>query len=86
VLSQDGSGMTVGGVPQSVLPAQCQALVGQGGRGGLSCLKTAGYHQYVTFQPGSRYWAFQGIETGIFVVLAAALIVVAFAVVTRRDA
>jgi hypothetical protein len=40
----------------------------------------------VTYQPASRYWAFQGIETGIFLLLAAALIAVAFAVVSRRDA
>ena len=33
-----------------------------------------------------RYWAFQGIETGIFVVLAAALIAVTAIVVLRRDA
>ena len=39
-----------------------------------------------TYQPASRYWAFQGIETGIFVVLAAALLAVALAVVSRRDA
>ena len=24
-----------------------------------------GYHGFVTYQPASRYWAFQGIETGI---------------------
>jgi hypothetical protein len=87
VLSQDGSGITVDGVPQSALPASCQAVAVRGNPGSVdSCLRAAGYHQYVTFQPGSRYWAFQGIEAGIFVVLAAALIAVAFAVVTRRDA
>jgi ABC-type transport system involved in multi-copper enzyme maturation permease subunit len=31
--------------------------------------------QLVTFQPGSRFWAFQGIETAIFVLLAVALAV-----------
>ena len=86
VLSQDGTGVAIDGVPQSALPAQCQALVGQGGRSGLACVQAAGYRQYVTYQPGSRYWAFQGIETGIYVVLAAALLAVAFIVISRRDA
>ena len=30
----------------------------------------AKYHEVVTYQPGSRLWAFQGIETAIFLVLA----------------
>jgi hypothetical protein len=37
-------------------------------------------------QPASRFWAFQGIETGIFVVLAAVLLGVTFWVIKRRDA
>jgi hypothetical protein len=45
-----------------------------------------GYQGYVTYQPASRFWTFQGIETGIFVVLAAALLGVTFWVLNRRDA
>ena len=52
----------------------------------LSCAQAHHVRAYLTYQPASRYWAFQGIETGIFVVLAAVLLAVAFAVVTRRDA
>jgi ABC-type transport system involved in multi-copper enzyme maturation permease subunit len=86
-LSQDGSGFTFDGVPQSALPAACGTVAVRGNPGPVnSCLQAAGYHQYVTFQPGSRYWAFQGIEAGIFVVLAAALIAVTFVVISRRDA
>jgi hypothetical protein len=33
-----------------------------------------------------RFWALQGIEAGIFLVLAAALIAVAYRVVLTRDA
>jgi hypothetical protein len=40
----------------------------------------------VTYQPASRFWAFQGIETGIFVMLAAILLAVTFWVLKRRDA
>ena len=52
----------------------------------LSCMAAHGYRGYLTYQPASRFWAFQGIETGIFVVLAAVLLGVAFWVLKRRDA
>ncbi|MDX6394945.1 MAG: hypothetical protein QOJ73_6008 [Streptosporangiaceae bacterium] len=55
-------------------------------QGALSCLTAHGYRGYMTFQPASRFWAFQGIETGIFVVLAAVLLGVTFWVLKRRDA
>jgi hypothetical protein len=80
------------GLPVSSLPAACQQLAGNGrlGRAAyhavVSCAQAHGIRGYVTYQPASRYWAFQGIETGIFLLLAAALIAVTFAVVSRRDA
>jgi hypothetical protein len=91
----------INGVPASALPASCQKLIPNGGvafggpSGGpsgaqmhavTSCMQLAGFRQFVTYQPASRYWAFQGIETGIFVALAAALIAITFVVVSRRDA
>jgi hypothetical protein len=42
--------------------------------------------QFIIYQPASRYWAFQGIETGIVVFLAAVLLAVTAIVVLRRDA
>jgi hypothetical protein len=45
-----------------------------------------GFHDLITYQPAGRFWAFQGIEAGIFLVLAAALIAVAFRLVLARDA
>jgi hypothetical protein len=45
-------------------------------RGDQACfarLEQAGYRQQVTFQPASRYWTLQAIETAIFLALAAAL-------------
>jgi hypothetical protein len=51
-----------------------------------SCMSAHGYLQYVAYQPASRFWAFQGIETGIYVALAAILLGVAFWLVRRRDA
>jgi hypothetical protein len=52
----------------------------------LSCMQSAGYRQLISYQPGWRYWPFQGIETGIYLLLAAALVAVAWYVVRRRDA
>ncbi len=50
------------------------------------CMTAHGYRQYLAYQPASRFWAFQGIETGIFLVLAAALLAVTYWVLRRRDA
>ncbi len=74
------------GVP---VPAACQKFIGGASpnlHGVLSCMSAHGYRAYVTYQPASRFWAFQGIETGIFVVLAAVLLGVTFWVIKRRDA
>jgi len=70
------------------IPAACRGLVG-GGLGiqpALSCIGAHGYREYTTYQPASRYWPFQFIETGIFLALAAALVAVTFVALRRRDA
>ena len=83
----------INGVPLGALPASCQKLVPNGNppsdaatHAVNSCMQSAGFRSFITYQPASRYWAFQGIETGIYVALAAALIAITFAVITRRDA
>ena len=50
------------------------------------CLASHGFRQMLTYQPASRFWAFQGIEAAIFVVLAAALVGFAIWWVLGRDA
>ena len=77
------NGAVIGGLPVNLLPPACQAL-GSGPQAQL-CASAHGIRQYLSYQPSSRYWAFQGIETGIFVALAAALVGVAFLIVRRRD-
>jgi hypothetical protein len=52
----------------------------------LPCLTAHGYQGSMIYQPATRFWAFRGIETGIFVVLAAVLIGITFLVLSRRDA
>jgi hypothetical protein len=42
------------------------------------------YHVVAQYQPLSRFWAFQWIETGIFLGVAAALIAATFVLVRRR--
>ena len=70
-------------VPSVLVPASCR---GASDQAALACMQSAGFRQFVTYQPADRYWLFQGIEAGIFVALAAALIAVAFAVLRHRDA
>jgi hypothetical protein len=80
-------GTYVDGVPGQYLPASCAAPVR--GPAGLpaSCNQAlAHFRGFLTYQPADRYWTFQGIETGIFLVLTAALIAVTAFVVLRRDA
>lgn len=86
-----GSGLTafLGG-NRTRIPSICRPGVG-GLRGNLaariaSCLDAHGYHGFITYQPASRYWPFQGIETAIYVLLAAVLLAVTALAVLRRDA
>jgi hypothetical protein len=79
------NGVAVDGIPVGSLPSACAAAA-SGIRPGPSCRQAlAAYHGFITYQPASRYWAFQGIEFGIFAALAAALIAVAAVVLLRRD-
>jgi hypothetical protein len=82
-----GGGVSINGVPLSEIPSGCRPFAFQDPAKMASCLAGHGYRGFfTTYQPASRYWAFQGIETGIFVLLAAALIAVTAIVVFRRDA
>jgi len=64
------------------VPAECAKVM----QNPAPCMAAHGYRAYLTYQPADRFWAFQGIETGIFVLLAAILLGVAFWVLRRRDA
>jgi hypothetical protein len=48
------------------------------------CLTQLGVRIVDTYQPGSRYWLFQGIESAIFLLLAAGLVVLAMSLIRRR--
>ena len=62
----------------------CGTVHGQGLTLKNSCLQQHGIVNVVTYQPGDRFWLFQGIETAIFVALAAALIGLTIWWVQRR--
>jgi hypothetical protein len=81
-----GPTMVYDGVPVSVLPKACQAAASGPNPNAASCLTSEHIRQFITYQPASRYWAFQGIETGIYVLIAAALIAATVTVIRRRDA
>jgi ABC-type transport system involved in multi-copper enzyme maturation permease subunit len=50
------------------------------------CFSRLGLHTLTTYQPASRFWAFQSIEFAIYAVLAAAFLATAAWVVRRRIA
>ncbi len=52
----------------------------------VDCLVAHGYHWVDTYQPASRFWAFQGIESALFLVLAATCLAAAYLLAVRRDA
>jgi hypothetical protein len=86
-LAQPNNTNYVDGVPASYLPGFCTQV----SRGAFtpppSCTQAVSHFRaFLTYQPAGRYWTFQGIETGIFLVLAAALIAVTAVTLLRRDA
>lgn len=51
-----------------------------------ACIRDAGVQVHAVYQPGDRFWTFQWLEFGLFLVFAAALIGLALVVVRRRSA
>ena len=75
------------GIPLGYLPASCAPLNGGATKVAPSCAQAlAQFHGFITYQAADRYWTFQGIETGIFVLLAAILLTVTAVALLRRDA
>ena len=57
-----------------------------GGQQGVSCLAAHGAPEHITYLPASRFWPVQGAESGIFLVLALALALLTYWLVTTREA
>jgi hypothetical protein len=68
-------------------PAACrQAFTSLNRMAFPSCVTAHGYRGYLVYQPASRFWAFQGIEAGVYVLLAAALLAATFWALKRWNA
>jgi hypothetical protein len=79
----------IDGVPVTALPGSCAAVANSAGPVNPtgSCVQALSrFRAFLTYQPADRFWTFQGIETGIFLALAFALIAVTAVVLLRRDA
>jgi hypothetical protein len=50
------------------------------------CLRRLGLHVVSTYQPDNRFWAFQGLESALYMAVAVAAIAVASWAVLARDA
>ena len=86
-VDQTTNGNVLDGVPVNYLPASCNQTTRGAFTPPPSCMQAlAHFRGFLTYQPADRYWAFQGIETGIFLVLAATLIMVTAVTLLRRDA
>jgi ABC-type transport system involved in multi-copper enzyme maturation permease subunit len=67
--------ITAAGQPVSRIPAPCLSpSLGKGAPANAgACMASRGIRETITYQPASRYWPFQWIETGILLALALAL-------------
>ena len=49
-----------------------------------ACINSHGWLSTIVWQPADRFWAFQGIESGVLVALAVALLALTIWLVRRR--
>jgi hypothetical protein len=61
------------GQPVSIIPASCAPPPPAKPSSPGPCMAGRGIREAITYQPARRYWPFQWIETGIFLILALAL-------------
>jgi ABC-2 family transporter protein len=67
------TGVNAAGQPVTAIPAACRQSARIFSPAFPPCLASHGMRIAVTYQPASRYWALQGAETAIYLVLAVAL-------------
>lgn len=79
--------INLAGQPVTRIPVRCLsgAPVGKGAPPNAgACMASRGIREAITYQPASRYWPLQWIETGIFLALALALAGFCFWRIDRR--
>jgi hypothetical protein len=73
------------GQATSTTPAACTTQTdGDSNAAFMACLASHGIREAISYQPASRYWAFQWTETGIYFALALALTGYCFRRLNRR--
>jgi hypothetical protein len=72
------------GQPVSIIPASCATPSMESPPAFMDCLASHGVREAISYQPASRYWAFQWTETAIYVALALALAGYCFRRLSRR--
>ena len=73
------------GQATSTTPPACTALSDEGASPAFfNCLASHGIREAISYQPASRYWAFQWTETAIYLALALALTGYCFRRLSRR--
>jgi ABC-type transport system involved in multi-copper enzyme maturation permease subunit len=55
-------------------------------QGSMSCLAAHGAYEHITYLPANHFWPVQGIESGMFLILALALAIFTYWSVTTREA
>jgi hypothetical protein len=73
------------GEPDSVIPVGCRQTSPGDVTNFLTCLNSHGIRIAVSYQPASRYWAFQWVETAIYLACALALAGCCFWLLRRRS-
>jgi hypothetical protein len=81
----DAAGYIVNRSSSASYPAACLGDL-TGNQSFTSCLAAHGYRTMIVFQPDSRFWTFQAIESALFLALAALLVAFSYRLVIRRDA
>ncbi len=86
-----GGSFAFGRAPLSLLEQVCPPPPAGAGKGNFDktgyvahCLTQHGYRQWISYQPPTRFWAFQLIETGWLLALSASLIAATVWLVRRR--
>jgi hypothetical protein len=87
--TKDGQVAFTGNLPDSVLSRYCNFQVAAGKpkvQSLYECVSRHGYTLWSSYQPATRFWPFQWIETGWLVALSGLLIAVTVWLVNRRPA
>ena len=72
------------GQPVSTTPAACDTPSMANSPDFWGCLTSQGIREAISYQPASRYWPFQWIETALYLALALALAGYCFLRLNRR--